>query len=138
MVRSDCADDMPGLFRVQPFQITIDSDGTPLTGLYRINHGTVQLGNITAGEYYGVVRLTKSINLSADGAVFLLKQPPKMGTLLELSLPLPKNMQKGVSPKPVYEAVGLVTRIEHAREVDTFRVAVRFRAANTRHYRAES
>ncbi len=82
--------------------------------------------------------VTKSINLSADGAVFLLKQPLKMGTLLELSLPLPKNMQKGVSPKPIYEAVGLVTRIERAREVDTFRVAVRFRAANTRHYRAES
>jgi c-di-GMP-binding flagellar brake protein YcgR len=82
--------------------------------------------------------VTKSINVSADGAIFLLKEALKMGTVLELSLPLPRHMQKGVSPKPIYEAIGLVTRVEHAREAETFRIAVRFRAANTKQYRSES
>jgi hypothetical protein len=82
--------------------------------------------------------VTRSINVSADGAIFLLKQQLKMGTVLELSLPLPKQMQKGVSPKPVYEAMGLVTRVEHTPDGVGFKIAVRFRAASTKQYRAES
>lgn len=42
--------------------------------------------------------VTRSINVSADGAICLLKQQLRMGTVLELSLPLPRQMQKGVSP----------------------------------------
>ena len=84
-----------------------------------------------------VEEVTRSINVSADGAIFLLKQQLKMGTVLEVSLPLPKQMQKGVSPKAVYEAMGLVTRVEHAPN-QSFKIAVRFRAANTRQYRTES
>lgn len=82
--------------------------------------------------------VTRSINVSADGAMFLLTQQLKMGTVLELSLPLPKQMQKGVSPKTVYEAMGLVTRVEHTPDRMGFRIAVRFRAAASKQYRAES
>ena len=82
--------------------------------------------------------VTRSINVSADGAIFILKQELRMGTVLELSLPLPKQMQKGVSPKTVYEAMGLVTRVEHTRDRMGFRIAVRFRAASSKQYRAES
>lgn len=82
--------------------------------------------------------VTKSINVSSDGAIFLLKHPLKMGTLLELSLPLPRHLQKSVSPKAVYEAMGLVTRVENTSEPQNFKIAVRFRAANTKQYRSES
>lgn len=82
--------------------------------------------------------VTRSINVSADGAIFLLRQQLKMGTVLEVSLPLPKQMQKGVSPRTVYEAMGLVTRVEHASDHLGFKIAVRFRAASTKQYRAES
>jgi hypothetical protein len=82
--------------------------------------------------------VTRSINVSADGAIFILKQQLKMGTVLELSLPLPKQMQKGVSPKTVYEAMGLVTRVEHTPDRLGFKIAVRFRAASSKQYRAES
>jgi len=81
--------------------------------------------------------VTRSINVTADGAIFLLKEQLKMGTVLELSLPLPKQMQKGVSPSTVYEAMGLVTRVEHTQDRLGFRVAVRFRGASSKHYRAE-
>jgi hypothetical protein len=81
--------------------------------------------------------VTKSINVSSDGAIFLLKYPLKMGTMVELSLPLPRHLQKSVSPRPVYEAMGLVTRVEHTSEPQNFRIAVRFRAVNTKHYRSE-
>jgi len=82
--------------------------------------------------------LTRSINVSADGAIFVLKQQLRMGTVLELSLPLPKQMQKGVSPKTVYEAMGLVTRVEYTQDHLGFKIAVRFRAASSKQYRAES
>ena len=82
--------------------------------------------------------MTRSVNVSADGAIFILKQQLKMGTVLELSLPLPKQMQKGVSPKTVYEAMGLVTRVEHTPDRLAFKIAVRFRAASSKQYRAES
>ncbi len=84
-----------------------------------------------------VEEVTRSINVSPDGAIFQLKQQLKMGTVLELALPLPKQMQKGISPKAVYEAMGLVTRVEHAQD-HGFNIAVRFRAANTKQYRTES
>jgi PilZ domain len=82
--------------------------------------------------------VTRSINVSADGAMFLLKQQLRMGMVLELSLPLPKQMQKGSSPKAVYEAMGLVTRVEHTPDRSGFRIAVRFRAASAKQYRTES
>ena len=82
--------------------------------------------------------VTRSLNVSADGAIFVLKQQLKMGTVLELSLPLPKQMQKGVSPKTVYEAMGLVTRVEYTPDRLGFKIAVRFRASSTKQYRAES
>src|SRR5262245_52959002 len=81
--------------------------------------------------------VTRSINVNADGAIFLLREQLKMGTVLELSLPLPKQMQKGVSPGTIYEAMGLVTRVEHTQDRLGFRIAVRFRSASSKHYRAE-
>ena len=91
----------------------------------------------TDGQGNRYEEVTRSINVSADGAMFLLKDQLKMGTVLELSLPLPKQMQKGVSPNTVYEAMGLVTRVEHTQDRLGFRIAVRFRSANSKHYRAE-
>ncbi len=82
--------------------------------------------------------VTKSMNVSGEGAIFLLKHPLKMGAILELSLPLPRHMQRGGSPKSVYEVMGLVTRVEPSHEAQTFRIAVRFRSAVMRHYRSES
>ena len=82
--------------------------------------------------------LTKSIDVSSDGALFPLKVPLTAGTLLELSLPLPRNLQKGVAPKPVYETTGLVVRVEKTGDPRSFRIAVRFRAVNVKQYRTES
>jgi hypothetical protein len=82
--------------------------------------------------------VTKSLNVSSDGVIFLLKYPLKMGTLIELSLPLPRHLQKGSSPKAVYEAMGLVTRVENTTEPQNFKIAVRFRASSTKQYRSES
>lgn len=94
----------------------------------------VQWSDGSGGSFEEV---TRSTNVSADGAIFLLKQALKMGTPLQLSLPLPRHMQRGGSPKAVYEVTGLVVRIEHASEAETFRIAVRFRGA-TRQYRSQS
>ena len=91
----------------------------------------------TDGQGNRYEEVTRSINVSADGAMFLLKDQLKMGTVLELSLPLPKQMQKGVSHNTVYEAMGLVTRVEHTQDRLGFRIAVRFRSASSKHYRAE-
>ncbi len=82
--------------------------------------------------------VTKSINVSSDGALFLLRYPLKMGTVLELSLPLPRHLQKTVAPKAVYEAIGLVMRVERTESTENFRIAVRFKAANMKQYRSES
>ncbi|MFN8006138.1 MAG: PilZ domain-containing protein [Terriglobia bacterium] len=82
--------------------------------------------------------VTKSINVSSDGALFPLKIPLTKGTLLELSLPLPRNLQKTAYPKPVYETTGLVVRVEQTKERDGYHIAVRFRAVNVKQYRAES
>jgi hypothetical protein len=82
--------------------------------------------------------LTKSINVSSDGAYFVLKYRLKMGSLLELSLPLPRHLQKSVSPKAVYQTIGVVIRVENTKEPQAYRIAVRFRAANIKQYHSES
>lgn len=82
--------------------------------------------------------VTKSINVSSDGACFLLKHCIKSGSTLELSLPLPRHLQKGVIRSAVYEALGFVNRVEGTITPQTFRIAVKFRAANTKQYRPES
>ena len=82
--------------------------------------------------------VTRSIDVSSDGALFRLKVPLPAGTLLELSLPLPRNLQKTAYPKPVYETTGLVVRVEQTGDPQIFRIAVRFRAVKVKQYRAES
>ena len=82
--------------------------------------------------------VTKSVNVTSDGASLLLKHCVKSGSMLELSLPLPRGMQKSVVPRAVYETIGLVTRVEVAGAPERFKVAVKFRAANIKHYRSES
>ena len=80
--------------------------------------------------------VTKSINVSSDGTSFLLKHCIKSGSILELSLPLPRHLQKSVTAKAVYETLGFVIRVQGTET--SFKIAVKFRAANTKHYRAES
>ena len=82
--------------------------------------------------------VTRSIDVSADGALFPLKVRLTAGTLLELSLPLPRNFQKSAYPKPVYETTGLVVRVEQTGDPNSYHIAVRFRAVNVKQYRAES
>jgi hypothetical protein len=84
-----------------------------------------------------VEEVTRSLNVSSDGALFPLKYPLKIGTRLELSLPLPRHLQRGASPKAVYETVALVTRIENTDKPQNFRIAVRFRSSNAKQYRLE-
>ncbi len=81
--------------------------------------------------------LTKSLNVSSDGAAFLLKCRIKVGSALELSLPLPRHLQKSVAPRAVYETIGQVIRVEGFGSPETFKIAVKFRA-NVKQYRAES
>lgn len=82
--------------------------------------------------------VTKSVNVSSDGALFPLKYPIRAGMLLDLSLPLPRNLQRSTAPKPVYETTGLVVRVENTEDPQSFLIAVRFRAINVKQYRAES
>ena len=82
--------------------------------------------------------VTKSINVTSDGACFPLKHNIKPGSMLQLSLPLPRQLQKSVRPRTVYETIGFVIRVEVTAKPETFRVAVKFRAANIKHYRSES
>ena len=82
--------------------------------------------------------VTKLINVSSDGASFILKAPIRKGSLLDLSLPLPRQMQHGVASKPVYETTGLVLRIESSDAPSSYKVAVRFRPVAGKQYRAES
>ena len=81
--------------------------------------------------------VTKSINVSSDGAIFLLKFPLKMGTRLELSLPLPRHLQKSIPAKPVYEIAGVVSRVEKTTVPQDFKIAVRFRPAKAKQYHSE-
>src|SRR5437867_6757933 len=82
--------------------------------------------------------VTRSVNVTSDGACFLLKNNIKPGSILELSLPLPRHMQKSVAPNAVYKTVGFVSRVEFTKTLQTLRVAVKFRAARIKRYRAES
>jgi hypothetical protein len=82
--------------------------------------------------------VTKSIELSPDGATFALKASIRKGSLLDLALPLPRPMQRNVAPKPVYETVGYVIRVEESAAPQAHKVAVRFRAVGVRQYRSES
>jgi len=78
--------------------------------------------------------VTKSVDVSPDGACILLKTPIRKGTVLDLSLPMPRT----VAPKPVYETVGLVLRIESSELPRSSRVAVRFRPVQQKQYHSEA
>ena len=82
--------------------------------------------------------VTRCIDVSPDGALFLLKQPLNKGTCLEISLPLPRSMQRTVAPKPVYETMGMVVRVEQGEDSGTFKIAVRFRNTSAKHYYSET
>jgi hypothetical protein len=82
--------------------------------------------------------VTKLIDVTSDGASFFLKAPVRKGSLLDLSLPLPRQMQHGVASKPVYETIGLVLRIENSDAPPSYKIAVRFRPVAGKQYRAES
>ena len=82
--------------------------------------------------------VTKSLDVSPDGVCFLLKTPVRKGTIVDLSLPLPRQMQRSVAPKPVYETVGLVLRIEGSNVSPNSRIAVRFRPIQQKQYRSEA
>ena len=90
----------------------------------------------TLGNRFNVV--TKSIDLTPDGASFALKATIRKGSLLDLALPMPRPMQRNVAPKPVYETIGLVTRVEESPDQEVYKIAVRFRATDMRQYRSES
>ncbi len=82
--------------------------------------------------------VTKAIDVSPDGACFLLKTPIRKGSMLDLSLPMPRQMQRSVAPKPVYETVGLVLRIENSDLPPSCRIAVRFRPVQQKQYHSEA
>ncbi|HVN78975.1 MAG TPA: PilZ domain-containing protein [Terriglobia bacterium] len=82
--------------------------------------------------------VTKSVDVSPDGACILLKTPIRKGSMLDLSLPMPRQMQRAVAPKPVYETVGLVLRIESSELPPSCRVAVRFRPVQQKQYHSEA
>ena len=82
--------------------------------------------------------ITRSIDVSPDGALFLLKQSLNEGICLEISLPLPRSMQRTVAPKPVYETMGMVVRVEQGKDNGTFKIAVRFRNTGAKHYHSET
>ena len=82
--------------------------------------------------------VTKSINVTSDGAYFPLKHNIKPGSMLQLSLPLPRHLQKGAAPKAVYQTIGLVVRVEIVGTSQTSRVGVKFRTAKIKQYRSES
>lgn len=82
--------------------------------------------------------VTKSLDVSPDGACFLLKTAVRKGSTLDLSLPLPRQMQRSVAPKPVYETLGLVLRIENSDVPPSCRIAVRFRPIQQKQYHSEA
>jgi len=82
--------------------------------------------------------LSRSIDVNANGALFLLKQDLKKGTRLKLSLPLPRSMQKTAVSKPVYVTEAVVVRIEAIADSEERRIAVRFRNKSTKAYYQEA
>lgn len=81
--------------------------------------------------------MTRSVDVNAKGALFLLNQDLKKGMLLRLSLPLPRSMQKTVASKPVYETDAIVVRVEPGAS-GTHKIAVRFRSASSKAYYQEA
>lgn len=81
--------------------------------------------------------ITRSGDVSPNGALFLLKQGLKKGMRLHLSLPLPRSMQNTAASKPVFETDAIVVRIEPSEDSGAFQVAVRFRDASSKHYHRE-
>ena len=82
--------------------------------------------------------LSCSIDVNANGALFLLKQDLKKGTRLKLSLPLPRSMQKTAISKAVYVTEAVVVRIEAIADSEERRIAVRFRSESTKAYYQEA
>ena len=81
--------------------------------------------------------MSRSIDVNADGALFLISQNLKKGMRLRLSLPLPRSMQKTAASKPVYETDAVVVRVE-ADSSGAHQVAVRFRTASSKVYYQEA
>ena len=81
--------------------------------------------------------MSRSVDVNADGALFLLNQNLKKGMRLRLSLPLPRSMQKTVASKPVYETDAIVVRVELGAS-GTHKIAVRFRNASSKAYYQEA
>ena len=82
--------------------------------------------------------VTRLIDVSPDGACFLLKTPVRKGALLDLSLPMPRQLQRSVTPKPVYETAGKVLRIEDSDKQPQCRIVVRFRPVQQKQYHSEA
>jgi hypothetical protein len=82
--------------------------------------------------------LTRSIDINANGVLFLLQQDLKKGSRLKLSLPLPRSMQKTAVSKQVSETEGVVVRIEDSDMAGKRRVAVRFRGESAKTYYQET
>ena len=81
--------------------------------------------------------MSRSVDVNADGALFLLKQNLKKGMRLRLSLPLPRSMQKTAASKPVYETEAVVVRIQQEAS-GAYQIAVRFRNASSKAYYQEA
>ena len=81
--------------------------------------------------------MSRSVDVNANGALFLLNQDLKKGMRLRLSLPLPRSMQKTVASKPVYETDAIVMRVEPGTS-GTHMIAVRFRSASSKAYYQEA
>ncbi len=82
--------------------------------------------------------VTRSINVSADGVLFLLKHALETGSFLEITLPLSRSMQRTVTSKQIYQATGRVVRVEPVEDDQSFKIAVKFLNTATRQYHAET
>jgi len=81
--------------------------------------------------------MSRSVDVNANGALFLLNQNLKRGMRLRLSLPLPRSMQKTAASKPVYETEAVVVRIQQ-QPSGAHQIAVRFRNASRKAYYREA
>lgn len=81
--------------------------------------------------------VTHSIDLSRDGVLFLLKQAVSRGMRLDLSLPLPRGMQKTGASHSVYRTIGIVVRVKPTGTSGSFEIAVRFSNGSAKQYHLE-
>jgi PilZ domain-containing protein len=81
--------------------------------------------------------MSRSVDVNAHGALFLLNQNLKKGMRLKLSLPLPRSMQKTAASKPVYQTEAVVVRIQQ-KASGSHQIAVRFRNASRKAYYQEA